>query len=321
MKTSRVLWLVTLGLACGLRPAGATVHVRVKGAQAKLRADASFRSEVICEVKRDSVLEALRFDGEWVAVVPPDDATFWVHSALLQGDTVNALKAPVRAGPGARYTVLSALKKGASVTRRGSFVDWIKIAPPPDCNLWVHAMLLERVNPGAQSPVAVSGAAAPPAAQTVPEPAVPRPISTVPSARAKPLSVAAPITAPVAPQPVTARPSATGPAPSTAEPTPAAEPEIPAALLKYGLIPLDGQGRNVSYDGVMKTAGYLFRRPAKYRLVAPGPGAGHTLCYVRGRAGSLSPGLGRRVRVQGREYWLKGMDVPVVVVDRYSWRQ
>ncbi|MBU1692942.1 MAG: hypothetical protein KKC51_03150, partial [Verrucomicrobia bacterium] len=82
------------------------------------------------------------------------------------------------------------------------------------------------------------------------------------------------------------------------------------------LIPFDGQGRAVQLDGVLKYAGHLLSRPARFRLVSSEGNQLETLCYVHGNDSQLSTFLGRRLLIRGREYWVRGVQYPVVVPDQ-----
>ena len=77
------------------------------------------------------------------------------------------------------------------------------------------------------------------------------------------------------------------------------------------------QGTAKQYSGMLLRAGPVFRRPSPFCIIdRDGRGRGVTLCYVLGSVRLLSAMVGRRVRVEGAEYWLQGVRHAVLVPER-----
>ncbi len=284
-------WAMTMGmvLACaGICYGQSGTKVRVTGRRVNLRARAEMNAEVVAQSSDGDLLTARSFQGEWVEVVPPESVDLWIHRDFVADNQVSANKLHVRGGPGINYSAVGELNRNDIVVPRGDFGEWLKIAPPPGCSLWVSREYVEVLQPDKQRPApvqpVVQARTTEPVAPVVPAPA-PRP-------QAEPVRVAAPV-------PVTA---------STPE-----EPAVPPDLK---LIPLDGQGKVVQREGVLRLAGFVIGRPSRYRLVRQEGNRIETLCYVRGNNAQLSSFVGRHLMIRGREYWVRGVRDPVVVPDQ-----
>lgn len=154
--------LAMLALCAGL--AGAADHepstVRVLGQRVNLRARADLNAEVVGQVTEGDSLQVKSVQGDWVEVRPPDTVDLWVNKDLVNGNRVTVNQANVRAGPGINYTVVGRLARDEVVAAKGSFGEWLRIAPFPSASLWVSRDLLE-------IPAGDGGPAAPPAATNV----------------------------------------------------------------------------------------------------------------------------------------------------------
>lgn len=106
---------------------------------------------------------------------------------------------------------------------------------------------------------------------------------------------------------------------SAAEATPWRTVTPPPTDLR--LIPLDGQGRVVRREGLLKRSPGIFSRPpGAHRLVKREGNRLITLAYVRGDTARLNALLDRHLIIEGREYWVEQVKVPVVVVDAIEQR-
>jgi len=77
------------------------------------------------------------------------------------------------------------------------------------------------------------------------------------------------------------------------------------------------QGRSVRIAGIVQPASFSFRRPSRYFLRVDLPGnKSYTVRYLVADRQVLFGMMGRYVRVEGREYWLDGNEIPVLVADR-----
>lgn len=292
----RLLCMVIAGvLASG---AARAETVRVVGQRVNLRARADLKAEVVGQVADGELLEARSTREDWVEIAPPESVDLWVHKDFVQGGKVAATELKVRAGPGINYTVVANLPRGAAVTVRGEFTDWLKIAPPPAASLWVSRGYVEP-----------AAAPKPPAAAPEVSPAAP--------------SIAGPSAPSSIPPPPPVLPSASRPPPAAGTVVSqrvvsvqtGREPVVRPPPAGLDLIPFEGQGRAVQQDGVLKRARQLLRGPARFRLVAVGDPL-VTLCYVHGNDTQLQGFEGRRLLIRGREYWARGVQYPVVVPDQ-----
>lgn len=63
----------------------------------------------------------------------PEKETFAAYEAEITGDRVN-----IRSGPGIAFTRLMRAGKGYCVTVIEQHGDWLRIAMPAECLLWIH---------------------------------------------------------------------------------------------------------------------------------------------------------------------------------------
>lgn len=268
-----------LALAAALPARAEITSARVTGQRVNLRARADLNAEVVGQVGDGDTLRVKSAQGDWVEVVPPDHIDLWVNKDLVAGNRVTVNQANVRAGPGVNYTVVGKLERDDVVATKGSFGEWLRIAPFPAASLWVSRELVDL-------PVAPAPA---PAVMPVPPASDP---------------VASP-TPPQAPQPETVPMDPAEPVPTS---------RIPPSDLK--LIPFDGQGRVVEHEGVLRTSGTLLGSPGDFRLVQPGGRGAETLAYLRGNREQLRGLLGKRMQVTGPEYWAERVGDPIVIVEK-----
>lgn len=281
----RLLVVAAAGLvAAGVVSGQGETRVRVTGQRVNLRAKASLQSEVVGQVADGEVLAAKSFQDEWVEVAPPDTLDLWVHREFVKDNMVTAARLYVRAGPGINFSVVGTLGRNEAIVPRGDFGEWIKIVPPPSSSLWLNRTYVQVLEPEKVKPPVVL----PPA--SVQEAAKPE--------------------APASPEPQAAAPAA----PAATAPAPAARAApLPADL---ALIPVEGQGRVVQREGMLRLAGFVIGRPSRFRLVRYQGNRVETLCYVRGNTQQLNSFLGKRLLIRGREYWVRGVGQPVVIPDQ-----
>ena len=302
----RMLGVVLAGcLLAGAVMAQTEMRIKVAGQRVNLRAKPDPQSEVVVQIADDVSLLARSFQEEWVEVSVPDSADLWVHRDLIKDNVVTGSKVYVRAGAGINYKDVGLLRKGDTIVPRGEFGEWIKIAPPSSCSLWVSRKLVTVMQPEKTVPgVALPGQALPPPAVSADAP------TTAPSPVTLPVAVkpagtfpAAPVT-PSAVSPMIVTVSSNTPASAVAPP-----PDLP-------LIPLEGQGRMVQRSGVLKMSGFLVSRPSRFRLVKTEGRNVDTVCYVLGNQGQLNSLLDQELLIRGREYWVRGAKLPVVIPEQ-----
>jgi hypothetical protein len=283
------LWFCLAGFAAGQ----VETSIRVTGQRINLRAKPSMQSEVVGQVADGDMLNAKSFQGDWVEVTPPETVDLWVHREFLKDNTVTAVKLYVRAGPGINFSVVGTLGRDATITPRGDFGDWIKVVPPPACSLWVSRAYVQVLEPE----------------KAKAEVAAPLPVAQVANPAPAPgaETTAATQAGEQAPHPQGQPPS--GQRAETAPPT----LPPPSGL---NLLSVEGQGRSVQREGVLKLAGLVIGRPSRFRLVRYNGNRVEPLCYVRGNNNQLNSLLGQHMIIRGREYWVEGVRQPVLIPEQ-----
>lgn len=263
--------------------------VVVKSARVNLRAKPAADAEPVGKVAEGAVLQAKSFRDDWVEVVPPESVELWVHRDFVKDQTVTAEKLAIRTGRSINHSVVGSMARGEKLTVLNEVQDWLRIAPTPAASAWVSRKLVEVQLPGvAEKPVVAE-----PVAKPLPPPPVPSALVT---------NVAPAVAAP-----------------AVAAPVVAAAVFIPDDI-KSALVPLEGQGRAVQLEGVLRVVGFGFRQPSRFRLVRLNGRSIETLCYVRGNSDQLNGLLDQPLRIQGRQYFVSGADYPVLVPERISPR-
>jgi SH3-like domain-containing protein len=166
--------------ACAIAQAAEPVTARIVGDRVNLRARPDRNAEVVGQVTGRDVLTVRSIQDDWVEVTPPPSIELWVHQDFIQDGKSTVEKLNVRAGPGINYNVVGSLAKGEAVTTKGTFNDWIRIAPMASASLWVNKEYVELVLPARKSAPAPMVATTPPPR---PKPMVtpPPPVSSTPA--------------------------------------------------------------------------------------------------------------------------------------------
>ena len=267
--------------------AAATVQggdtARVIGNRVNLRARPDLRAEVVGQVDRGEQLTVTSITDSWAEILPPDGVEFWIHGDFVEDGVIAPPRLNVRAGPGVNHAVVAQLERDDRVTPTGEFAEWISIEPPEDTRIWIAADFVELERPEPESDPAPRPELDP---ELDPEP--------------EPDPERAPRPAPEAP-PVVERPA----------------PELPSDL---DLIPLEGQGEQVDLEGTIRSAGFVFGRPSRYRLTRQRGHSTETLCYIKGNERQLHSLVGREVRIQGRKFWVQGARYPVMIPEQIELR-
>jgi SH3-like domain-containing protein len=283
-------WLAAAETPAPNAPATLTPVV-VKSARVNLRAKPSADAEPVGKVAEGAVLQAKSFREDWVEVVPPETVELWVHRDFVKDQTVTAEKLAIRTGRSINHSVVGTMARGEKLSVLGEVQDWLRIAPTTAASVWVSRKLVEvQLRSVADKPVVADAGAQPPA------PALPAPVAI----SAVPTNAAAVVPVP-----------------------PGAVVEAAAYIpedIKSALVPLEGQGKAVQMEGVLRLRGFGFHQPSRFRLVRLNGRNVETLCYVRGNADQLEGLLDQLLRIQGRRYFVNGADYPVLVPERISPR-
>jgi len=315
-------------LVCLASVCSGAEKITVTGSRVNLRAVADPNGEIVGQVAKGDVLSATGVtEGDWIEITPPAAVSVWLYGELVRDGVVAASSVRVRSGPGIGYRPVGSLSKGSSVQVLGTKGDWLQIAPPADCKVWISkgyvsggsvappvaATPTPNVTPPApggdsKPPVRVTHKPPPPAVPTPPMPAK-RLRKRTPTVRRQPI---------VPVQPDTDVDIAS---PGQADPTPPvpagqALTGTPASIGKLRLVDRAPQGVSVSATGVLRPAGFFpLRRPSPYRLVvSSGTGPAKTACYVLGDGPSIGARLNDRVTLVGKRYWVQGVREAVLVV-------
>mgnify|MGYP003794115427 CR=1 FL=1 len=236
------------------------------------------------------------------------------------GDRVN-----LRARPRAEAEVAGQVHTGTILESRGEEGDWIQVAAPPDIGLWVIESYVKdgRVVPRRLNVRAGAGINYPAVGMMNQGDPV-----TVRKKVGEWLEIAPPPSATLwisrtlvrerpAPAPAVAKtpPPAPPAPPVAARRAPVPPPPVPPPNLGGGeLVPLDGQGEILEREGVLRRSSlWDIRRGGGYCLTDRVRGRPVTVCYIRGNEAQLKTLEGRRIRVKGNAYWVKGGAKPILV--------
>lgn len=294
-KTLITVVLLVCATALDSSMADTQVYARVKADRVNLRAKSDLQSETVGQLSAGTMLKVKSIEGSWLQVVPPEETDFWIHKDFVENDIVLVNKLNARSGAGINYNVVGTFAKGEKVVRRGSFGEWIKVAPSADASLWVSSDLAELVYPTINIPLPVAA----PKAQSPILPTEPV-VKTGDDAAMDEM------------QTDYSGAYATGRVPPV-------DARSPPSDLK--LIPLEGQGKVVKREGELKRAPMLlFKSPATHRLIKREANKLITTAYVRGNSKQLDELLNQHIVVQGREYWVENIKAPVVVIEAIEKR-
>ena len=276
------------------------LFARIKSDRVNLRAKPDANGEVVAQATLDERLRVVESNEAWVRVVPPDRVDLWVHRDFVKDGLSVGEKVNVRAGAGINFSVVGQYPRGEQVQVRGQFGEWLKVAPS-NSSLWVSRELVDLLYPAR----VVEPAPAP--LIDVPAPAEPLPAGPAEFQAGEP--PLGPVNATPEAESIVATPAL----PPVSPIAPTGTAEVPRDLK---LVPLEGQGRLVSHEGLLKPAPFMFGRPSKFRMARQVGNQLQTICYVRGNSRQLNSLLNERLVVRGREYWVQGVRQPVVVLER-----
>jgi hypothetical protein len=88
---------------------------------------------------------------------------------------------------------------------------------------------------------------------------------------------------------------------------------VPDELQSRQLVDSREQGGLVEHKGVLRPVGFMWLRPGEFRLVRrDASGKAITVCYVLGDRSVLESKEGHTLILYGRQYWVQGIRRPVV---------
>lgn len=113
--------------------------VVVTGDRVSLRAEPDLNAVLMGRAMRgDRFILHDHTDSEWVGVSLPDGMDVWVNSAYVLDEVVQAERLNIRSGPSLSHPVVGVVEMGRALSVRGQVADWLKIAPTPECTVWLH---------------------------------------------------------------------------------------------------------------------------------------------------------------------------------------
>jgi SH3-like domain-containing protein len=152
--------------------------VKAIGDRVSLRAKPDLNSEILDRAMKGEEFLFLAETNGWTGVQAPESLNFWVSGQYVQNGIVQPAKLNVRSGPGPSYSVVCIVEKGDSLSLRGEFNDWLKIAPPEGSRVWMSAKYTERVEPPKPEPEPeLEPEPVPEVVEPVPEPEVAEPVA------------------------------------------------------------------------------------------------------------------------------------------------
>jgi hypothetical protein len=136
------------------------LKIRVTGDRVSLRAKPDLNGDLLERAMRGEEMVCLEKTNGWVAVQAPESLDFWVAGEYVVNGVIQPEKLNVRSGPSLNYSVVAVLSKGDTVSLRGEFNDWLKIAPPQGSKVWISEDFVEFIEPPRPEPII----------ETIPEP-------------------------------------------------------------------------------------------------------------------------------------------------------
>lgn len=155
----RILMLVFALAAIVHAQTNEVQKVRVTGDRVSLRATPDINGDLLDRAMRGEEMVCFEKTNGWVAVQAPESLDYWVAGEYVQNGVVVVKpeeRLNVRSGPSLNYAIVAYLHKGDTVSLRGEFNDWLKIAPPPGSKVWISEDFVESVVPPKPEPVVES---------------------------------------------------------------------------------------------------------------------------------------------------------------------
>lgn len=126
--------------------------VKVTGDRVSLRVKPDINAELLDRAMRGEEFVFLGKTNGWVAIQAPASLDLWVSGQFVQNGSVQPAKLNVRSGPSQNYSVVCVVNKGDSLSLRGEFNEWLKIAPPEGSRVWISEDYAELVEPPRPEP-------------------------------------------------------------------------------------------------------------------------------------------------------------------------
>ncbi|MFC1468185.1 SH3 domain-containing protein [Verrucomicrobiota bacterium] len=269
--------------------------VKVTGGRVNIRSRASLSGELMGQVMlNDELVLTGKTHGEFVAVYAPDWVESWVAKEYIQDGIVVPPKLNVRAGPNMNYGVVAVVTRGDKLEVTQELNDWLKIKAPTNAVAWISSKFIA------------------PVSEEKPQPATPEAATAQPAAEAVANKAAAEAEPEVKPEPkeeVQDMASAYDAMVAEIEPIIQAmpvEPKLgPPVPIVFEIDHEREQGGAFSAAGTLQPSRSIYI----FRLVGAD---GRTKCFIRGNKDQMRRLVGAPLRVEGKQYFYKRMELPVV---------
>lgn len=281
--------VLALVLACGLDLASARPPIVgvVQGDNVNIRARAEATSEVVTQLSFGDELIIKGLAGDWLEIAPPAGAKLWVHVDYLHENQVKVKSLNVRAGASLNYSVVGVLNRGDRVERLGEKNLWVQVKANEKMSLYISKDFVSIKAPPKPKPVVP--------VPVPPSPVPPRVVKVVP---VPPVQVIPKVVGPVkAVKPVAAAPKAV-PRPTDLD-----------------LVPLAGQGQLARRQGIVHSYLLKGKAPSRFYLSIETLSGEEKVCYLKDDSGRIRDLNRQRIFCTGRDYWVQGQKLPVMVVE------
>lgn len=247
--------------------------VRVTGDRVSLRARPDLNGELLDRAMRGDEMICFEKTNGWLAVQAPDSLNFWVAQEYIVDGKVTPKKLNVRSGPSLNYNAIAVVGRGDVVEVRGEF-------PPADevSDAAANVSKWYKIAPPSGARVWISEDYV-----EVVEPPKPEPMVAV------------------EPEPIAEK----KPEPVVEKKPEAKKDELPPLMLV--LDDTRPQGKEDRIPGILRRA-----NPGLYKLVLIVGDIEEPICLVRGRESQLEKMLNRSLLIEGKVYWAKDVDLPVL---------
>lgn len=290
-----------------------------------VRAGPSLNYNVVATLERGTPVDVKEEMGEWLRIGAPEGTLVWIYRDFLEaaeepeGTSGAGPAVPVAAagpGPAAAPVAAPAAAEPEKVDWRAAPAEVAEVAADagpavvPEVGATTNAAAVAQPPKRRKTtPRTESAAALEPTRVAVPEVSVAEGTAARKGRRAGAKKEEAEGTR------AAARPQRDLPTPIVAPSRPEGQggDGLPAS---FKLIPLEGQGRAASYEGVLRAAPLFNDAPARYRVLRWQDNRWQLLCHVYGEASKFRALQDKSVRVSGKEYWIQNTAAPVLIPDR-----
>lgn len=276
--------------------------VKVTGGRVNIRSRPSLSGELMGQVMvNDELILAGQTNGDFVAIVAPEWVECWLANEYLQDGIVLPPKLNVRAGPNMNYGVVAVATRGDKLEVIQELDEWVKVKAPTNALAWISASFIAPI--GGAEPVEKVATISPSIAPSTPT-------NVVVSADGKP--VVKPEVKPEKKPAVVERDMAWAYDNMVAETEPIlpiipVEPKLgPMIPIVFELDSKREQGEPFSATGTLRSSRSVYI----FRLVGDD---GRTNCFIRGNKEQMRKLLDQPLRIEGKHYFYKRMDLPMVV--------